>query len=160
MRIFGCLPSFGVREVVMTSTATAGLGVAPMPTIFVSLVNGVMSLVVLVLWGVHWDVVNWNCHNMWLDDDWVSGEWMRRCRQLSAWDFAFHNLRDFDWNVDWIRHFYFFNHRNFDLLDNRHLLRVMVMNRVDFVGNLDFNRFAEWKGEKMSFTRVVTEDGI
>lgn len=67
---------------------------------------------------------------------------------FSVRGFAFPNLRDFDWNMDGVRNFNFFNHGNFDFLDNRHLLRVMVMNGVDFVGDFYFNRFAEWKERK------------
>lgn len=90
-------------------------------TMIFLVVGLVMSfVVVLMLRSVNWVVMNRNGDNMRLHDDWV-------------WDF--------DWDMDGVGNLNFLNHWHFNLLVDRELFGVMMMDGVDLVRDLDFDCF-------------------
>lgn len=72
----------------------------------------------LVFLGVDWVVVDGNCNNMRLDDDWV-------------WDL--------DWDMDWEWNSNFLDDWNFDLLVDWIFLNVVMVHGMNVVWNFDFD---------------------
>lgn len=71
---------------------------------------------------VDWVVVNWDCDNMWFNDDWV-------------W-----NL---DWNMDWEWNLDFLYNWNFNFLVDWNFLDMMMMDGVNVVWDIDLDVVAD-----------------
>lgn len=101
----------------------------------------VLFVMMLMLGCVDWVVMDWDCDNMWFHNNWVSKGSLNTIKSCTA-SKSVDNLRDFHGNMDWIRHFHFLDDRDLDFLVHWELLRVMVMNRMNFVRDFDLDGFA------------------
>lgn len=97
-----------------------------------------MRFVVLVLFSMNGMMMNGDCHNMRLKNDWI---WDFDCLGFKINSFTNKFKKNFilTWNMNWIRHFDFLNHWHFNFLINGKLFCVMMMNCVDFVGNFNLD---------------------
>lgn len=79
-----------------------------------------MMIFVLVFACVNREVMDRNSYNMRLDDN---------------------RVRHFNRKMNWVGNFNLLDDRNFDFLVNRELFNVMMMNGVDFVGDVNVDAF-------------------
>lgn len=94
-----------------------------------------MSFVVMLMLGsMDWMMMDWDSHNMRLNNDWI---------------------RYFDWNVNRIRHFDFLDDRDFNFLVDWEFLSVMMMNCVNLVRHFNFDVMTV----KMEIKLMVNEAG-
>lgn len=81
--------------------------------------------------GVNWVVMDWNCDNMGLNNDWI-------------WDLH--------WHMNWEGYSNFFDDWDFNLLVDGEFFNVMMVNSVNVVWNRDLNVFAAKESEIISIS--------
>jgi hypothetical protein len=80
---------------------------------------------------VDWEFVDWNGVDLLLDDDWVTVRRETVNDSKSQRKFAI-NLRNLDWDFDWVRNLNFLYDWNFHDLVFWHLLVVMLVDGVNW----------------------------